>query len=432
MRKPLGIIFYYKKTGKQALSVVAGALQTHSSTRQIPLFFPNNHERLVKAIESSLADYQQVVVCWSFYSPQFLEIQHEIKQIKILFPGVLTLAGGVHATAEPLQTLKAGFDYVAIGEGEQIIIDFCLALLKDTAPEEVKGIAHLHEHFLNKNGKGQHIALDDYPPFAYHHRKYGPIEITRGCIYACSFCQTPFVNKARFRHRSIDNILFHAKKMSEFGLRDFRFITPTAFSYGSTNESVNLEAIEELLAALRAGLKKTNRIFFGTFPSEVRPEHVSDKALLVLKKYVDNDNLIIGGQSGSQKLLDKTHRGHSVEAIIQAVKLAVKHGFKPNVDFLYGMPGESCNDAKLTRQLAQTLVDLGARIHSHTFMPLPGTPLKSAKAGTVDIQTQKYLHHLESNGKAYGPWQNHMQIAQKLEANRIEFYKSDITKKQAK
>jgi hypothetical protein len=36
--------------------------------------------------------------------------------------------------------------------------------------------------------------LDRYPPHCAKYRKFGPVEITRGCIYACKFYQTPFVN----------------------------------------------------------------------------------------------------------------------------------------------------------------------------------------------------------------------------------------------
>ena len=78
---------------------------------------------------------------------------------------------------------------------------------------------------------------------------------------------------------------------------------------------MNLGAVEALLAACREELGPTRRLYFGTFPSEVRPEHVSQEALAVLKKYVDNDNLIIGGQSGSDVVLKHSKRCHDVEAI---------------------------------------------------------------------------------------------------------------------
>ncbi|MFZ9627664.1 MAG: radical SAM protein, partial [Burkholderiaceae bacterium] len=78
--------------------------------------------------------------------------------------------------------------------------------------------------------------MDDFPPFAPKHDRYGAIEITRGCIYACSFCQTPFLNKARFRHRSPDNVAHYARLLREAGHRDVRFISPTSLSYGSADE----------------------------------------------------------------------------------------------------------------------------------------------------------------------------------------------------
>ena len=93
-------------------------------------------------------------------------------------------------------------------------------------------------------GRGEGLVLDQYPPFAARNAKFGAIEITRGCIYACRFCQTPFLNKARFRHRSVENIAHWTRVLREAGKRDMRFITPTSMSYGTQDESVNLEAIE--------------------------------------------------------------------------------------------------------------------------------------------------------------------------------------------
>ncbi|XVU22437.1 hypothetical protein ACQPZJ_34920 [Actinoplanes sp. CA-054009] len=68
-------------------------------------------------------------------------------------------------------------------------------------------------------------------------------------------------------------------RMRERGLRDVRFITPTAMSYGSQTEEPDLAAVEELLAMCREGIGPNGRVFFGSFPSEIRPEHVSREAL---------------------------------------------------------------------------------------------------------------------------------------------------------
>ena len=46
-------------------------------------------------------------------------------------------------------------------------------------------------------------------------------------------------------------------------------VSPTSLSYGSPDPSVNLAAVEDLLAAVRAELPAGGKQYFGTFPSEV-------------------------------------------------------------------------------------------------------------------------------------------------------------------
>jgi len=223
--------------------------------------------------------------------------------------------------------------------------------------------------------------------------------------------------KARFRHRSVGNVREHIRCMQRDGIRYMRFVTPTCLSYGSSDTSVNLDAVEELLAAVREEMPD-GRIYFGTFPSECRPEHISEAALRVLRKYVDNDALVIGGQSGSERLLAATHRGHGVEDVVRAVKLCVAAGFRPDVDLLLGLPGETDEDRALTVALARKLVDLGAKIHSHAFMPLPGTPLRGATPALIDAATQRALERMESSGAMHGQWRRHREISGELVALR--------------
>jgi B12-binding domain/radical SAM domain protein len=413
------IVFYYRKTGKYAMNVLAGALDSREQTNKIPLHFPKKHQDLIDTCKTLQSQTDKILVLWSFYSPDFNKIRRELQGITKYLDSdtILHIAGGVHATAEPLHTLKAGFDYVAVGEGEQIITDMATALIHDAPLDNVKGLAHLEKGVLIKNGKGDYIDLNDYPACAPKYRKFGPIEITRGCVYGCKFCQTPFVNKAKFRHRNVENIITAVSAMKANGMRDYRFISPTSLSYGSYDENVNLPAIEALLSAIRKTVGKQGRIFFGSFPSEVRPEHVNQETLKLLKRYIDNDNLIIGGQSGSDHVLQTSRRGHDVHSIVNAVELSVKEGFIPNVDFLFGLPGETEEDVKATMQLADKLTTMGAKIHNHTFMPLPGTPFSQQAPGEIDKTTQRQLVLLTSQGKAYGQWQQQMEIAKQLAQN---------------
>jgi B12-binding domain/radical SAM domain protein len=367
-------------------------------------------------VRGALETGAKVLVLWSFYSPDAAALAAELAQIRSLAdgPGVLHVAGGVHATAEPVQTLDAGWDVAAVGEGEATL----LAL--DDARGDLTGIPGLASRdaagYLVRTGKAKQRPLGEFRGFSLKWDKFNALEITRGCVYACRFCQTPFMFSARFRHRSVDNVRWHVDQMRARGLRDVRFVTPTALSYGSQTEEPDLDAVEELLASCKEGIGPHGRVFFGSFPSEIRPEHVSREALRLVKKYCANNNIIVGAQSGSDRVLDAAKRGHGVEEVKRAARLGVEEGFRINVDMIFGMPGEDERDVAESLALARELADLGARIHAHTFMPLPGTPWRDAPPGDVDPETIREVDRLSQRGALYGHWQRQRDHAVRLAA----------------
>jgi len=406
----------HARSGKVGLNVVTGALDTDPDTRGLEVRFAGDVARMIAELREMRARGAAPVALWSFYSPDFAAAAADLAEVKAATGdlGVLHVAGGVHATAEPLVTLRAGFDRVAIGEGERTIVSLALALARGEKPR-FAGLAYLDDagRFVS-HGPGERVELDLFPPFNARHRKLNAVEITRGCVYACSFCQTPYMFKARFRHRSVANVRAHVDAMAVQGSAFVRFLTPTSLSYGSDDTSVNLDAVDALLASVREGAGRSAKIFFGTFPSEVRPEHVSEEALAVLARWVDNRTLVIGGQSGSDRVLEETRRGHDVGAIVRAVELCVAAGFRPDVDFLLGLPGETADDRALSMRLAERLVSMGARIHYHAFMPLPGTPLRDAAPEPIEADTMRAMARLESHGRAYGQWRRQLVTADAL------------------
>jgi radical SAM superfamily enzyme YgiQ (UPF0313 family) len=98
------------------------------------------------------------------------------------------------------------------------------------------------------------------------------------------------------------------------------------------------------------------------------------------------------------------------------VRLGVQEGFRINVDLILGMPGEEESDVDSTLVLARELADLGARIHAHTFMPLPGTPWRDAPPGEVHPDTIREVDRLSRRGALYGHWQRQREHAGRLAA----------------
>ncbi|WP_261809013.1 TIGR04013 family B12-binding domain/radical SAM domain-containing protein [Nonomuraea sp. C10] len=413
MALAVDVVVRYRKAVTYGVHALLAALETAGVEHGLRL--GTTVEETAAHIAASRAD--RVLVLWSFYSPDADAMAAELAAVRALEDrdGVLHIAGGVHATAEPQQVIDAGWDLAGVGEGESTIVALVEALRGGDPLTGVPGLALRDaDGVALRTRPAPQLPLDAFPSFPARRGRFGPIEITRGCRYTCRFCQTPFMFGGQFRHRSVASVREHVREMAGHGLRDVRFITPTSLSYGSPGPGPDLDAVEELLAGVKEELPSHGRVFFGSFPSEVRPEHVTPEAMRLLKRYVANDNLIIGAQSGSDRVLAASGRGHDTSPVRDAVRIAVEHGFRPNVDFIFGMPGEQEDDQEASLRLAADLADLGARIHTHTFMPLPGTPWRDAEPAFIPLATVRELDRLAQRGDAYGHWRKQAEHAARL------------------
>ncbi len=335
------------------------------------------------------------------------------------YDNVVYVAGGPHASGDPLGTLlRLGFDIAVIGEGEEAFLELVDALSGEGNPCSVKGVFLQCGGEFVFTGRRPPVELDRYPPFPIWRRIAGPIEITRGCPYGCYYCQVSYIHGFSMRHRSIDNIVYYAEAMAKLGYRDLRFITPDGLGYGLAGRSrkPRIDLVEELLSTLYRRVVEPYgmRIFYGTFPSEFRPEHIDYDTASMLRRYVVNKSVIVGAQTGSNRLLKKINRGHSVEDVYNAVEALLKAGFRPEVDFIFGLPGETDEDRVETLKVIKDLVGIGARIHLHVFMPLPGSPFAREPPGSIPEWFRKEVYRIIGRGAAYGQWIRQEEIAWRI------------------
>ncbi len=404
-----------RKIGRSALLALAAAADAEPGLGA-EIRFVRGREGLAEAASERLGAGRAVVAAWSFCSPGLAEAAADLAwtRRRVDAPRLWHVAGGPHASADPEGTLRAGFDLAAVGEGEGTIVALLRRAAAGLDPRGAPGIAWLAGAAVERSRRAEPVDLDAAPPFAPRLGRFGPIEITRGCAWACRFCQTPSLHRARFRHRSVESVARAVAALAAAGLRDVRFVTPSALSYGAEAKEARLDRVEALLAAARRAAGPGRRIFLGSFPSEIRPEHVSREALRMLRRLVDNDNLVLGGESGSDRLLAACGRGHEAEAVRRAARLAAEAGFRAHVDLIFGLPGETAEDAAATRSLVRDLDALGAAVHAHAFLPLPGTPWRGAPAGAVDPETRRLLDRLASRGRAWGQWRRQEALASSL------------------
>jgi B12-binding domain/radical SAM domain protein len=318
------------------------------------------------------------ITCYSLNSISEPRYRDEIAEA-----GCITVVGGPHATA-CWQDVATYADYVVVGEGEYTL-PLLLSELEAGRDGHIPGVATRDWYEPAKSS----VRLDGYPPFS---EIQGYVEISRGCPYACGYCQTPQMFGHCMRHRSIDAIARYANRYGQA-----RFVTPNAFAYGSNGIHPRFDKIGNLLR------KCSHQIFFGTFPSEVRPEFICEESLALISDYCTNTKLHFGAQSGSDAILSRLHRGHTIADAIRAAELCHDAGITPIVDFIVGFPFETDDDQRETVAAIHEIARIG-KVHVHRFIPLPGTPLAGTRARSLLPETGKTCGDLALGGKLTGSW----------------------------
>ena len=415
--KEVGIVFRYSRANIYSYHALIGSLEIHPVLSNIPIFYPTPNDFLPE-INRLLAieRYKKIIIGLSLHTFQLGENIAIIQEIN-KHPNrdrISIIAGGPHPSANPQDLLNVGVDIVVMGEGERTFPEVILKLLNESSLESQMGIAFLNENKeLVVQPKNDPIDLNDFPPFAPKHELYSALEIARGCRYNCKYCQTPSLLGKKVRYRLPQEIIKWGKfLLTKRDNWDFRFITPNAFGYGSKKSTEpNISMIEELLKGLKElDAKKRKRIYFGTFPSEVRPESVTEDTLGLTKKYCDNDNLTMGAQTGSPRMMKLIQRGNTVERVNEAVDLALSFGFKMNVDFIIGYPEETEEDQYLTIDLCKALISKGCRVHMHYLIPLPGTDYATATPSLIPAEILHQLRKWSNDGTIFGSWQHQYDI----------------------
>jgi anaerobic magnesium-protoporphyrin IX monomethyl ester cyclase len=99
--------------------------------------------------------------------------------------------------------------------------------------------------------------------------------------------------------------------------------------------------------------------------------------LMVGENYISDlaragcDNVWMGAESGSQKILDAMDKGTTVQQIFEATRLLKKNNIHPSFFIQFGYPGETREDILKTIDMINTLLpyELGISVS----YPLPGT-----------------------------------------------------------
>ena len=406
------LIFNAHSSSRYSLAALVGAVETDHRLTELDVEAPTKIS--TKAVERSVAK-GPTFLAYSVMSTQTDRVYNELKWVRERFGDSVTIiGGGPHASARPLDLLESGFDYAVVGEGERTFPELLWRLINDKDPLEIPGVVGEATLDCPQPRDLEMVELDDYPPFALGMNIVGPVEVTRGCLYSCKFCCTPFLTGGRVRNRSIDTVVrWLTKAVERSGFNRTWFLSPNALSYGGRGRKAEPDKLESLLKAVTR-IEGLEEVYFGSFPSEVRPEFVTRPLLDMMRGYVSNETLQIGLQSSSNRVLKLANRHHTVDEGLAAIAEASDAGFVPHVDMIFGLPGETKRELHDSIDLCYTLADMGAKTHGHVFMPLPGSAYENEPPGRLDSDSRKLLGELSRKKLLTGSWSLQESLAENL------------------
>ncbi len=307
-----------------------------------------------------------------------------IKVLKRLYPDAKIIVGGWHASTMPIQTLDEckEVDFVVKGEGEETIVELVQNILNGKKLEHIRGIAYRDKSGISHETEDRPLIKDlDTLPFPARqllpleaYKKIGfytlggyfkkdlyvcSIITSRGCANRCAFCADHVIYKETCRFRSPENVVAEIEEMIRKDNIRIVFFFDTDFFLSP----IHVKRICELI------IEKKMKFIWGC---SGRVNHIS-KDLLQLMKRAGCIRISFGVESGSPRILRSMHKNILISQVKKVMAMAKDVGMPVYISFLYGMPGETIKDAKMTRQLLWELKpDFMAQ---SAIVPYPGTDL---------------------------------------------------------
>jgi radical SAM superfamily enzyme YgiQ (UPF0313 family) len=315
----------------------------------------------------------------------------------------LVIAGGPCAyDPEPLADF---IDFFVIGESEEAIAEIIRAY--DAHKSSGKGRRSFLDHaddiegiYVPGNKKKtvkrriiRDLDLMDYPagplvPYLeiVHDRAF--LEIFRGCVHGCRFCQAGYVYRP-VREKSVQTLLRQAEEIiSSTGYEEISLCSLSTGDY---------TGIRDLTAGLLDILKK-KRVNLSL------PSLRVDSFSLDLLKKVQNDRksgLTFAPEAGTKRLRAVINKGISEEDVLSSVSLAFGNGYRTiKLYFMLGLPDETQDDvagiADLVEKIINKYVEINGRkngllinVGTALFVPKPFTPFQWEKQATKDEYMEK-------------------------------------------
>jgi len=270
--------------------------------------------------------------------------------------------------------LDAGADMILMGEGEQTLCELADALERDVKDFSfIPGIAFREGGKTIRTRPRELIRnLDDLPLPAWDLIDMEPYRemwmkstgyfsmnmcTTRGCPFKCNWCAKPIYG-SRYHSRSPAHVVREIAFLKDKYRIDHIWFCDDIFG-------LKPGWIREF-----AQLVRERKLNF-RFKIQARADLLLRENDMAELRSAGCENIWMGAESGSQRILDAMDKGITVEQIYQATRMAKENGILPSLFIQFGYLDETREDIDKTIVMINEL--LPHEIGISVSYPLPGT-----------------------------------------------------------
>lgn len=286
--------------------------------------------------------------------------------------GIHVIVSSSDSTDHFEKYLDYGADEILMGEGDETLIELLQALENGKDTKEVDGIAcrHLETYIQTKKRK---ILTDldalplpawdliDIEPYKKAWDKHGFFSInmatTRGCPFKCNWCAKPIYGM-RYNSRSPQHVIAEIKLIKHLFSFDHIWFADDIFG-------LKPNWVQEFNHVLE------NEGIIISYMIQSRADLLLKDDTIDALVASGLEEVWIGAESGSQKILDAMDKGTTQEQIKKSTELLQQKGVRVGYFLQFGYPGEDKEDIAKTLSMVKenNPDDIGISVS----YPLPGT-----------------------------------------------------------